>query len=122
MMAMPTNQIKREEPETLAAVPSKAEPPPSPVPPPEVKMESGIPPLPLFKPHGASDGFNGEAPGYLHNTRLGPGRHSGETDPDRHLYRPTHHGSMKCSRCYHYFKVSNGFCANCGKSKPAGVW
>ena len=121
-MAAPSTHVKREEPETpkAVAVPSTAAPQ-KPAPP-EVKVEAGLPAQPLFKPHGASDGFNGEAPGYQHNTRLGPGRHSGETDPDRHLHRATHHGSMKCSRCYHYFKVSNGFCANCGKAKPAGVW
>lgn len=86
-----------------------------------MKAEAGLTlPLPL-KPHGGSDGFNGEAPGYTHNTRLGPGRCSGETDPERHLHRTTHHGAMKCSRCFHYFKAANGFCANCGKLKPAGV-
>jgi hypothetical protein len=80
--------------------------------------------LPCGKAHGAADGWNDNAPGFWHNTRLGPGRHSGETDPDRHTRRPTHHGAMKCARCFHYFKLSDGVCANCGARAPssAAAW
>jgi hypothetical protein len=80
--------------------------------------------LPRGKAHGAADGWNDNAPGFWHNTRLGPGRHSGETDPDRHTRHPTHHGAMKCARCFHYFKLSDGVCANCGARAPssAAAW
>jgi hypothetical protein len=80
--------------------------------------------LPRGKAHGAADGWNDSAPGFWHNTRLGPGRHSGETDPDRHTRRPTHHGAMKCAHCFHYFKLSDGVCANCGARAPssAAAW
>ena len=42
---------------------------------------------------------------YINNTRVGPGR-SGETDPDRHCWRPATRGKnkMKCDACYDYNK------------------
>lgn len=63
---------------------------------------------------GAPDGWNNSNPGYVNNTRIGPGR-SGETDPDRHCTRPSK-GGLKCEKCSHYYRVAKGFCANCGHS------
>jgi len=69
------------------------------------------------KSKDAADGWNGDREGYTNNTRDGPGKHSGETDPDRHCKRPTHNGkAMKCQRCSHYYQQAKGCCANCGYS------
>ena len=67
---------------------------------------------------GSADGWNNNDPGYDNNTRVGPGKHSGETDPDRHCYRQTHDGAMKCKQCSHYYKVAKDQCANCGSEHP----
>ena len=70
---------------------------------------------------GSRDGWNNSNPGYENNTRVGPGKYSGETDPNRHCDRPTRAGRMKCKQCFHYYKVAKGQCANCGAPHPTDV-
>ena len=57
---------------------------------------------------------------FENNTRLGPGKHSKETDTDRHCFRKSKKGKgpMKCLKCSDYNKgVEQGCCYVCKNNK-----
>ena len=62
------------------------------------------------KLRGNPTGRNHGSSGYVNNTRV-----EVDQDPDRHCFRPTSKGKMKCSRCYDYNSgVRRGVCRACG--------